>query len=179
MTRPQVTERVWRIAEPLTAHKGFEVVDVEYRPERGRMVLRLYVDRSEGVTLDDLSKLSRELGDLLEVREVIDSPYTLEVSSPGINRPLKKPEHFRRYVGQRIRVRTGDLIGGRRNFVGILVTVTEEGVTLRLEDSQEVDIPFAVVTRANYEHDFDVGRRTPAKAGTRRGALSPEAARRT
>jgi ribosome maturation factor RimP len=118
------------------------------------MVLRLLADKQGGVTLDELASLSRELSDLLEVRDVIATRYTLEVSSPGVNRPLRRPEHFVQFTGKRVRVRSSQAIDGRRNFLGTLVGATDEGIALQLEGGGEVRIPFGVVDRANYEHDF-------------------------
>jgi ribosome maturation factor RimP len=176
MSPPPVVERVWKISEPVTSQHGFEIVDVQYRPERGRTVLRVLVDRQDGsgVTLDDLTRVNRELGDLLEVSNVITTQYTLEVSSPGINRPLTRPEHFPRYTGKRVRVRTEGAIEGRRNFLGTLLAVGDDALTLRLEDGTTVRIAFAAVERANYEHDFgevparrrDAGRRAHAQRRT-------------
>ena len=154
MNRAQLVERVWGIAEPLAAQQGLEVVDVEYRGENGRMVLRLLADKQGGVTLDELANLSRELSDLLEVRDVIATRYTLEVSSPGVNRPLRRPEHFVRFTGKRVRVRSSRAIDGRRNFLGTLVGATDEDIALQLEGGGDVRIPLGVVDRANYEHDF-------------------------
>jgi ribosome maturation factor RimP len=154
MGTKQVVHRVWEIAEPLTLQQGLEVVDVECRAEHGHKILSVLVDRAGGVTLDELARLSRELSDLLEVHEVIATPHTLEVSSPGVNRPLRRPEHFVQFTGKRIRVRSATKIDGRRNFLGILVEATDADIALRLEDGVEVRIPLAVVTRANYEHDF-------------------------
>ena len=105
-----VAERVWEIAEPLVTHEGLEMVDVEFRRESRGMVLRLYLDRESGVSLDDLSRVSRQLGDLLDVHDAVPGPYTLEVSSPGINRRLRRPEHFLRYLGKRVRVRTAGAV---------------------------------------------------------------------
>ena len=118
------------------------------------MVLRVLVDREGGVTLDELARVSRELSDLLEVGEVIEAPHTLEVSSPGVNRPLRRMEHFVRFTGKRIRVRSAAAIDGRRNFLGTLIEATDACITVRIEDGIEVRIPFGAVTRANYEHDF-------------------------
>lgn len=134
------------------------------------MVLRIFADRDSGVTVDDLSRLSRELGDLLEVHDVIMTPYTLEVSSPGVNRRLTRQEHYQRFIGQRIRVRTDTPLEGRRNFLGTLLATTEAGITLRSEDGGEAQIPFTMVARANYEHDFDA---TAAPRGSRRGGRAP------
>ena len=80
--------------------------------------------------MDDLSRVSRELSELLDAQDVVDGAYTLEVSSPGINRPLKRPEHFARFVGKRIRVRTRDLIDGRRSFLGQLLEVSADKIDL-------------------------------------------------
>src|SRR5437867_6872788 len=120
-----VTRRVWELAEPLVLGAGLELIDVEYRPEGGRLVLRLLIDRPEGgVTLDDLARVSRELGDVLDAHDPVPGSYHLECSSPGVNRPLVREAHFRRALGQRIRVRTRAPIGDRRHFRGMLEAVT-------------------------------------------------------
>ena len=94
MDRSAVTQRVWDLAEPVALARGLELVDVQFRPEGGRTVLRLLVDRPEGgVTLDALSGLSRELGDLLDVHDAVPGRYHLECSSPGLNRPLLRETH--------------------------------------------------------------------------------------
>ena len=103
--------------------------------------------------VDDLSRVSRQLGELLDAQDTIDGAYTLEVSSPGINRSLKKPEHFLRFVGKRIRIRTRDLIDGRRSFLGILDEVAGGSVRLTQEGKQYW-IPFSMIEKSNYEHDW-------------------------
>ena len=155
MDRSAVTQRVWDLAEPAALARGLELVDVQFRPEGGRTVLRLLADRPEGgVTLDDLARLSRELGDLLEVHEAVPGRYHLECSSPGINRPLLREAHFRRAVGARVRVRTRDPIGGRRQFHGTLVEAGAESFTVDDPDAGRTVIPLAAVEKANIEHDF-------------------------
>jgi ribosome maturation factor RimP len=158
MALPPRSQRVWDVAEPLAAQEGLELVDVEYHAERGGMVLRLFVDRAGGVTVDDLSRFSRELGDLLDVHGDTEGGYTLEVSSPGVNRRLVRPAHFQRYVGRRVRVRTGAPVAQRRNFLGTLLAATEDEILVRVGEGEDVRIPLAAVTRANYEHDFDADR---------------------
>lgn len=147
--------RVWEIAAPLVADEGMEILEVEFRHEgRGHgRVLRLYVDKEGGPSLDDLSRVSRQLSDLLDVHEVLDGPYTLEVSSPGINRLLKTPAHFVRFVGKRIRVRTRDMVEGRRSFLGLLKEVRENSIVV-VESSTEFQIPLSLIEKANYEHDW-------------------------
>jgi len=147
--------RVWELASPLVNREGMEIVDIEFRYEgsRGGKVLRLYLDKEGGPNVDDLSRVSRLLSDLLDAQDVVPGTYTLEVSSPGINRPLKRPEHFARFVGKRIRVRTRDSINGRKSFLGTLQEVLENQITLKQEGAQ-YEIPFALIERSNYEHDW-------------------------
>lgn len=147
--------RIWELTIPLAQAEGMEIVDIEFRYEgsRGGRVLRLYVDKEGGPNVDDLSRVSRQLSEVLDVQDTIDGAYTLEVSSPGINRPLRKPEHFSRFIGKRIRVRTRDLIEGRRSFLGILNEVAGNSVRLTQEGKQYL-IPFAMIEKSNYEHDW-------------------------
>lgn len=147
--------RVWELAAPLAEGEGMEILDIEFRREggRGERVLRLYVDKQGGPNVDDLSRVSRQLSDLLDEQDAIEGAYTLEVSSPGINRPLKRPEHFARFVGKRIRVRTREVINGRRSFLGILKGVEENKITLG-QEGQQYEIPFSLIEKSNYEHDW-------------------------
>ena len=147
--------RVWELAMPLAQAEGMEIVDIEFRHEgsRGGRVLRLYMDKEGGPNVDDLSRVSRQLSEILDVRDTIDGAYTLEVSSPGINRPLRKPEHFSRFIGKRIRIRTRDLIDGRRSFLGILDEVAGNSVRLT-QDGKQYWIPLSMIEKSNYEHDW-------------------------
>jgi len=147
--------RVWQLAAPLAEGEGMEIVDIDFRHEgsRGGRVLRLYLDKEGGPNMDDLSRVSRQLSELLDAEDTIDGAYTLEVSSPGINRPLKKPAHFARFVGKRIRVRTRDLVDGRRSFLGILGQVVEDSVILT-QEGKRYQIPFSMIEKSNYEHDW-------------------------
>jgi ribosome maturation factor RimP len=147
--------RVWELAAPLVDREGMEIVDIEFRYEgsRGGKILRLYLDKEGGPKVDDLSRVSHQLSELLDTQDVVPGTYTLEVSSPGINRPLKRPEHFARFVGKRIRVRTRDRIDGRRSFLGTLQEVLENRITLKQEGAQ-YQIPFSVIEKSNYEHDW-------------------------
>jgi len=147
--------RVWQLAAPLAAEEAMEIVDIEFRHEgsRGGRVLRLYLDKEGGPNVDDLSRVSRALSDLLDSENTIEGAYTLEVSSPGINRPLRRPEHFARFVGKRIRVRTRDSVNGRRSFLGILEEAGADHITLKVEGN-EYQIPFSLIEKSNYEHDW-------------------------
>jgi ribosome maturation factor RimP len=148
--------RIWQMTEPLAASEGMEVVDIELKHEgtRGGRILRVYLDKEGGPVMEDLSKVSRSLSDLLDENDdVVDGAYSLEVSSPGVNRPLKRPEHFARYVGKRVRVRTREAIDGRRAFLGDLLEVTAQTIALN-QDGRRWQIPFSIIEKSNYEHDW-------------------------
>lgn len=150
-----VAERVWAIAEPLVTHEDLEIVDVEFRRETRGMVLRLYLDRRGGVggvSLDDLTRVSRQLGDVLDVHDAIPGSYNLEVSSPGINRRLRRPDHFQRYLGKKVRVRTAGPLDGRRSFVGVLEAVNSDGIVVGTAEGSHT-IRFAEIAQANYESE--------------------------
>jgi ribosome maturation factor RimP len=168
MERAVVSE-VWRLAEPVVMHEGMEIVDIEYRPEQRGKVLRFYIDRDGGIGLDDLAPLSRQLSALLDVNEVVPGAYTLEISSPGINRRLRVPAHFQRYVGKRVRVRRTEPHDGRRSLLGLLRAVEGNGIVVDVGQGSELVsqfIPFDEIEQANYEHVFD----DPAKGKSgRRG----------
>ena len=155
MDRAAITQRVWGLAEPVEVTAGLELVDVQYRTEGGRVVLRLLIDRpSGGVTIDELARVSREVGHLLDAHEAVPGRYNLECSSPGLNRPLIKPEHFRRATGQRVYVRMRNPVEGRRQFRGVLFAADDAAATVDDAEAGRVALPIADVERANIEHDF-------------------------
>ena len=155
MDDDSIVSQVWELAAPLVADEGLEIFDIEFRREgRGGWVLRLYLDKEGGPNLEDLTRVSRQLGDLLDVHNVPQRAYTLEVSSPGVNRLLKRPEHFTRFLGKKIRVRTRDRIEGRRTFLGLLKETTQDGIVVS-QEKEEVYIPHGMIEKANYEHEWD------------------------
>jgi ribosome maturation factor RimP len=153
-----LAKKVAELLEPHIERLGFELVTVEFRKgTRHHSLLRLLVDKpGGGVTLSDLERLSPILGDLLDVYDPVEGRYTLEVSSPGINRPLAKLKDFEAYRGQRIRIRTYRPRGGRKNFEGVLIEVRPDGVDLEDALSRERHMfAFNEIQGANYEHKFD------------------------
>ena len=161
-------QRIWAQVESIAAEDGLEVVDIELHREAHGNILRVYLDRAGGggVDLDALTRASRQLGDLLDVYDFIPGPYNLEVSSPGVNRRLRLPDHFRRYIGKRVRVRAHTPINGRKTFLGTLQAVEQEGIVV-VDDAREDFVPFDVIAQANYEYDFG-SKRIPPKGGARR-----------
>ena len=142
-----LTPQLLSLIEPVILAEGMELVEMEYRREASGWVLRLYVDREGGVTVDDCARISPVVGDLLDVADIIRNPYQLEVSSPGLNRPLRKQDHFRRQVGKIIEVRTRSPLQKRRNFKGVLVAMETDSVTIDC-DGQVFDVPLALIDRA-------------------------------
>ncbi|MBP1777505.1 MAG: uncharacterized protein H6Q86_3515, partial [candidate division NC10 bacterium] len=138
---PQAAEIVARfrtLAEPILGDLGLELVDAEFRREAHGWVLRLYMDRPGGVTLEDCQRVSEELGDHLDVEDFIGYPYHLEVSSPGLDRPLTRDQDFVRFAGQAARLSTSEALQGRRNFRGRLAGLQDGAVLLDLPDGQRV-----------------------------------------
>lgn len=133
---------------PFVAKEGCELIDADLVFESCRKILRLYIDRPGGVGLHDCERVSHAVEDVLEVEQVVPGSYRLEVSSPGLNRPLRKPEHFQAAVGRRVHVVTCEKIGGRRNFRGILKRVENNSVVLAA-DQDDFNIAFFQIFRAH------------------------------
>ena len=118
-------EQIRQLAEPVVISEGMEIILVECLKMPTRWLVRIYMDREGGVTVDDCALVSDRLGDLLDIHDVPPGPYTLEVSSPGLDRPLDRDKDFLRYCGSRIRLRLAEKIEGRRNFSGELLAYEE------------------------------------------------------
>ncbi len=144
----EIAEKVREIATPLCADEGLEVVHVEYQREQTGKILRVYVDKPGGITLEDCTAISRQLSDLLDVGFETRGSYSLEVSSPGPKRPLGKKADFEIFKGCRALIRAARAIGGRKNFKGILRGVIDGRVILQAED-KTVAIPLDEIAKAN------------------------------
>ena len=155
MDRGVILLRVETILGPLLDAEGFSLVDVEYKRERGGWVLRVFIDKEGGVTLDDCARVSREFGQLLDVEDIIPTSYQLEVSSPGLDRPLKKEEDFVKYSGRKVRIKTKEQVSGRRNFKGALLGCSEGKVMVKVEGSGVFTIPFSAILKANLEIELN------------------------
>jgi ribosome maturation factor RimP len=144
------------LAEPIVASLGMELLDVEFLHERDSWILRLFIDKLGGVGLEDCEAVSRSVETVLDVEDVVRHAYHLEVSSPGLDRPLKKPEHFRRVEGEKVRVKTFGPLGEppRRNFRGVLTEVGNEAVTVDVEGGGTFRIRFQDIAKANLEFGF-------------------------
>jgi ribosome maturation factor RimP len=168
-----IETRVAALAEPLCESEGLEVLDVEFSKEGGSWVLRLFLDSPNGgVGIDQCTAIGRVLGPALDVEDFITQEYSLEVSTPGLNRPLKKPAHFARAVGKKVKVRTEAAHGepARRNFLGELLAADETTVTIRVKDVGDFVLPMSDIDKANIEHTFEE-KVKPGKGPSKKGQL--------
>jgi ribosome maturation factor RimP len=149
MDRRAVVQKAEAILEPLLEAEGLSLVDIEYKWERGGWIFRVLIDKTQGITLDDCARVSREFGQLLDVENIIPASYRLEVSSPGLDRPLKKEADFIKYTGRRVRIKTREPVSGRRNFKGDLLGCAEAKVTVKVEGGEVFTIPLASILKAN------------------------------
>lgn len=151
--KDDVVLRLRETVEPVLADLGYDCVHLELTVEHGRKILRLYIDRAAGgsaVSLEDCVRVTRELDPVLDVADVMTGRYELEVSSPGINRPLSRKKDFERFKGQKVAVRTFEKVGDRRNFLGTLLGI--EGEEIRIDvDGREMRVPFEEVSKAHLD----------------------------
>ncbi len=156
-----IVDRVETFVEPLLDEIGCELVDIEFRREGHGWVLRLYIDRDGGVTLGDCSSVSRQVNHYLEVDDPLDHPYRLEVSSPGLERPLKKKNDFIRFAGRQSRIKMAEPVDGRRVFVGVLDGMDGENVRI-LVDGDMFSLHIADIARARLAFEDEKGQKGKA-----------------
>lgn len=156
MEQRELIKQLWAIVEPVVAHQGLELVELEFQREPRGWVLRLYIDRQDGgVTLDDCTLVSREVSDLLDAKDPIEHPYNLEVSSPGPERPLRKPEDFQRWCGRQVKVKWWG--AGRKVLQGTLLGLKDE--VLEIETPAGIQrIPLSEIARARLIDSWSAAR---------------------
>ncbi|MFQ5895259.1 MAG: ribosome maturation factor RimP [Nitrospinota bacterium] len=167
MDKSALIQKVTALSEPIAAEEGMEVVEVEFGIDRGRRVLRIYVDKPGGVSHADCARVSSQLDKLLDVEDPIASSYLLEVSSPGLARPLRRARDFERFAGERVRVEVRVPVGGQRNFRGTLRGLEGGEILLEVEPDRTgspsgeplgvprtVRLPLEDVAKARLEVDW-------------------------
>lgn len=154
----EIVDQARTIAQAILSEEGMELVDIEYRRESKGWVLRLYLDKEGGVTLDDCTRVSQEVGRSLDIEDLIRNPYTLEVSSPGLTRPLRTEKDYIKYRHRLIRIKTVNPIENRRQFKGRLLGFSENRIEIEIE-GEVFQIPLSNVAKANLEIDQDVLRK--------------------
>ena len=138
MSRKEIYEqKAGELLLPIVESHGFELVDVEYVKEAGNWYLRAYIDKEGGITVDDCEVVSRAFSDKLDENDFIEDSYILEVSSPGLGRPLKKEKDYQRSMGKELEIRTFRPVEGKKEFYGILRAYDDNSVTIQFEDGQD------------------------------------------
>lgn len=162
MAQETTAERAQRLISPILEQLGFELVELEFKREGRDWFLRIFIDKEGGVTLDDCADVSREVDALLDVEDLIDTAYRLEVSSPGIDRPLRNARDYERFRGRLVKVKTFEPLDpdarghSRKTFVGELLGLDGEMVQIRQTDKKGgvVVIPLSGIAKANIEFEF-------------------------
>jgi ribosome maturation factor RimP len=158
---PDVVERVRNLAARVAGSYGLDIFDVQFRREAGGMVLRVRVDRpgpsataEDSVSVDDCARVSRDLSATLDVEDFVTVAYTLEVSSPGLDRPLRHADDYRRFAGRRAKLVMRQAIDGQTFFKGMLGGVDDHDVLIDGDDGRRHRVPLGVITRAHLEVEF-------------------------
>ena len=142
------------LVSPIIEENNFELVDVEFVKEGDNNFLRIYIDKEGGITVNDCELVSRALSDLLDEDDFIAEAYILEVSSPGLDRPLKKEKDFERSIGKEVEVKLYKQINKQKEFVGILMTYDKDNIIIELEDEQTLEIPRNTIAIIRLAFDF-------------------------
>ena len=152
--RETYEQKTEELLQPLVEQHQFELVDVEYVKEGGSWYLRAYIDKPGGITVDDCELVSRALSDLLDEHDFIEEAYILEVSSPGLGRPLKKEKDFARSIGQEIEIRTFRAIDHQKEFTGILKEYDKEKIVVETENQETMEFSRSDIALVRLAFDF-------------------------
>ena len=155
MGNSSIETRVQELAERVAIDHGLELVHVEVAGPDNKPIVRVFIDKPQGVTHDDCSEVSTHLGTILDVEDFIHASYTLEVSSPGLERGLYKRADYERFAGSNAKLKTRQPIGGQRNFRGRLLGLEGDEVVFDDRTSGRVQIPLGLITKANIEVDVE------------------------
>ena len=151
----QSMTNLWELLEPVVTGLGYELIEIEFNSHPKNQILRLYIDKEGGVLIEDCSSVSRQVSAVIDVEDPISGFFNLEVSSPGLDRPLRKVEDYIRFQGENVKIKTGmPQQDGQRNFKGRIKSVADDTVVIECED-KEVSLPLAAIERARLIPDFD------------------------
>ena len=144
---------LWELFEPVVNGMGYDLIEIEHFPNPKHGVLRLYIDKEDGITIDDCSDVSRQISALIDVEDPVRGQFNLEVSSPGMDRPLRKVKDFQRFTGSKVKLKTIMPFDGQRNFSGKLLEANEESVVIET-DTEEITIPMSALEKARVVPEF-------------------------
>lgn len=143
-----VEEKIEKLIKPVLEDEGVEIVDIELKPFKSGSILTVYIDKEGGVDLDTCEDISQLISPLLDVHDLVEGKYYLEVSSPGIERRIGKPKDFKKYVGERVKLTAREKINGRRNFTGKLIDAGDKSITLQ-DEKGKYHINYDLIKKAN------------------------------
>jgi ribosome maturation factor RimP len=144
---------LWELFEPVVNGMGYDLIEIEHFPNPKHGVLRLYIDKEDGITIDDCSDVSRQISALIDVEDPVRGQFNLEVSSPGMDRPLRRVKDFQRFTGSKVKLKTIMPFEGQRNFSGRLLEADEESVVIET-DTEEITIPMSALEKARVVPEF-------------------------
>lgn len=152
--KESILKKIEEIAEPAAAKLGLSLVDTEYMQDGGYWYVRIYVEKADGdITLEDCAALSGKVDEPID--KLIDQRFFLEVSSPGIERPLKKPADYIRFTGEKVKVSLKHKVNDNKNFEGIIADFKEDTLFLEVKENEIMEIPFSEVRKANLVYEFE------------------------
>lgn len=144
---------LWELFEPVISGMGYDLIEIEHFPNPKHGVLRLYIDKEGGVLIDDCSAVSRQISALIDVEDPVRGQFNLEVSSPGLDRPLRRVKDFQRFTGSKVKLKTAVPLEGQRNFSGRLLEANDEVVVIET-DSEELSLPMNVIEKARIVPEY-------------------------
>jgi len=149
-----IKEKVLRLAQEAIRGFSVEIEDVEIIGHRGRMIVRIIIDSQDGISINDCERVSRQIEALLDIEDPIPTSYTLEVSSPGLDRPLKSIKDYKRFISKLVRIITKEKLNNQTFFIGRIKAVEGDEILLQINNHTEVRIPFNIIAKANLEVEF-------------------------
>ena len=144
---------LWELFEPVVKGMGFDLIEIEHFPNPKHGVLRLYIDKEGGVNVDDCSTVSRQISALIYVEDPVSGQFNLEISSPGVDRPLRRLVDFQRFAGSLVKLKTVMPLEGQRNFKGRLLEASEETVVIETDD-EEISLPMTAIDKARIVPEY-------------------------
>jgi ribosome maturation factor RimP len=144
---------LWELFEPVVSGMGYELIEIEHFPNPKHGVLRLYIDKEDGVNVEDCSSVSRQISALIDVEDPVSGQFNLEISSPGLDRPLRRVKDFQRFTGSLVKIKTVVPMDGQRNFKGRLLKADEEVLVIET-DTEEISMPMSAVDKARVVPEF-------------------------
>ncbi|MCL2144391.1 MAG: ribosome maturation factor RimP [Endomicrobia bacterium] len=148
------TKAIEELLIPAADDRNMEIIDVQYLRENGNWVARVFIDKKDGISIDDCEKMSRIFGDILDANDTLNESYVLEVSSPGVNRALRKEKDFKNFTGSKARIQTFNAVNNQRNFLGEILYFKDGKIKINDVTKGEVEIDFSDIKKANLEADI-------------------------